>query len=690
MKHLRLLFLPFCLYLSGAIFTQAFAQSNLPIGSASYLTLEEAVGAIPVEASAGIDSMAIKFNSTRNASFTRSAAAKSSDSRLAFGHDHINGYVSFDLDNPTDQTALSGSAWNTYGGDCVNGILYTYDEDGNFRLYESATGTLIKQIDDAWDEFMSGMAYDYSTGTMYGVKRLDLFTIDMATGVPTKVADITGIATEFLLTLAIDLDGNMYGIEVNINTNSNFYSINKTTGVCTVIGNTGVRVNYAQSMNFDHNDGTLYWCHCFNLSNAGFRTIDVATGATTLIADWNKEITSFHVEFEVEEEVITPPFVAVTDITDVPETTIAGKALELTATVNPADATNQDIVWTVKDDGGINAKVTGSDFYADKVGKAVVTATITGGIAEGEDYTQDFEIEVNKPEVTKTEYINTEKPTIFFGTINCGSEQFNYSYNITDGTVSLNGGEFKPMDDVLEINWTDIKAVAKHYFPGISIMREDFYDLSQLISHEPTYELVISFEYKDGKITEKEIFIETIVTELINDSRSELFGELPVKSIYYNISIETSTGGAVHADTYTSMKKETVTLNIRPDEDYELMKIVVHQKDDTKVGLTLSGSGDVRTFIMPDFDVVVAVHFKYAGVTTGIDKTSQAKALKAWVQDGILHIDGLTAGKAWSVHSITGLLIHQSIAGNDKAEISLPARGVYIVKSGKETLKVMN
>ena len=217
----------------------------------------------------------------------------------AYGHNNYGspaGYVTFDLDAPNTQTALVGSTWGVYGGDCVEGVLYTYTENGTFRMYESATGSLISEIPGAWTSFMSDMAYDYTTNTMYGSKELTLYTINLATGVPTPAATISGHGGTNTLCLAIDLDGNAYCIPGNT-TATSFYSINKTSGVCTLIGPTGAAASYAQCMNFDHNTGILYWCQIVDASNMGLRTINVATGTSTLVSAWGKEMLCFHVEY---------------------------------------------------------------------------------------------------------------------------------------------------------------------------------------------------------------------------------------------------------------------------------------------------------------------------------------------------------------------------------------------------------
>jgi alpha-tubulin suppressor-like RCC1 family protein len=88
-------------------------------------------------------------------------------------------------------------------------------------------------------------------------------------------------------------------------------------------------------------------------------------------------------------------FVPVTSITDVPATTTAGTPLFLTGTVNPGNATNQDIVWIIKDAGHTGAEITGNMLYATAPGTVTVTATIENGFAIDTDYTEDFGILVH-------------------------------------------------------------------------------------------------------------------------------------------------------------------------------------------------------------------------------------------------------------------------------------------------------
>ena len=103
----------------------------------------------------------------------------------------------------------------------------------------------------------------------------------------------------------------------------------------------------------------------------------------------------YAVTVTAEFEPSAPAFVAVANIINVPSKAEVGKALTLSATVMPNNATNQQIIWTVKDDGGTGAAIQGGALVTVNPGVAVVTATIASGAAPGVDYAQDFTITVS-------------------------------------------------------------------------------------------------------------------------------------------------------------------------------------------------------------------------------------------------------------------------------------------------------
>ena len=89
------------------------------------------------------------------------------------------------------------------------------------------------------------------------------------------------------------------------------------------------------------------------------------------------------------------PFVAVTNITNVPTTATAGEDLTLTGTVSPDDATNQTITWSVKDAGTTGAVIDEDTLSTNAAGTVKVTATVENGASATTNFAKDFDITVN-------------------------------------------------------------------------------------------------------------------------------------------------------------------------------------------------------------------------------------------------------------------------------------------------------
>ncbi|MCL2067227.1 MAG: hypothetical protein FWG99_07150 [Treponema sp.] len=135
-------------------------------------------------------------------------------------------------------------------------------------------------------------------------------------------------------------------------------------------------------------------------------------------------------------------FVAVTSINDVPTTAIAGTPLNLTGTVLPVNATNQNIIWSVSplDDGSTGASITGNSLNTTSEGTTTIRATITDGSAVG-DYIQDFYVIVIIVPVNNISgipsYMTAGTPLILNGT----ASPFNATYkNIIWSVSPLDNG----------------------------------------------------------------------------------------------------------------------------------------------------------------------------------------------------------------------------------------------------------
>src|SRR6185295_1867669 len=134
----------------------------------------------------------------------------------------------------------------------------------------------------------SGLKFDPTSTTVYisviAGGASSLWTLDTQTGVATQVGcTITGL----LIDIAIDNSGQMYGHEIVAD---QLLSINKTTGVATVVGPTGQNANFAQGMDFDPSDNTLYAFLIRPDATAAICTVNLQTGAFTPVTVITEEL----------------------------------------------------------------------------------------------------------------------------------------------------------------------------------------------------------------------------------------------------------------------------------------------------------------------------------------------------------------------------------------------------------------
>ena len=121
-----------------------------------------------------------------------------------------------------------------------------------------------------------------------------------------------------------------------------------------------------------------------------------ATGKVTVLATIRNG-KSNNTDYTVGIPVTIAAFVPVTSITGVPPTGYIGRSLSLTGTVNPSNATNKTISWSVDNAGTTNASITGNTLTASALGTVTVKATITNGASETSDYTQTSAITITEP-----------------------------------------------------------------------------------------------------------------------------------------------------------------------------------------------------------------------------------------------------------------------------------------------------
>jgi hypothetical protein len=111
-----------------------------------------------------------------------------------------------------------------------------------------------------------------------------LYSLNLTTGAATLIGPMTGPpADNIVIDISMNCSGRMIAHEI---ATDSFYDVNTATGAMTLIGPHGLAANFAQGMDFDNQDGTLY---AFIYTGAGtnrFGSVNLTTGAfTTLVQD---------------------------------------------------------------------------------------------------------------------------------------------------------------------------------------------------------------------------------------------------------------------------------------------------------------------------------------------------------------------------------------------------------------------
>lgn len=120
---------------------------------------------------------------------------------------------------------------------------------------------------------VTGLAYDSSTGTLYGASfDKQLLTIDISTGAGTVVGSL---GSRIVLGLSFDSSGTLYGI----NQDDDLITINTSTGASSIVGSVGFTSSIG-SLAYDPITETLYGADAFSDQLV---SINASTGAGTPI-----------------------------------------------------------------------------------------------------------------------------------------------------------------------------------------------------------------------------------------------------------------------------------------------------------------------------------------------------------------------------------------------------------------------
>ena len=176
-------------------------------------------------------------------------------------------FVSLSTDAPGTYASSSTVSYTAYAGDFAQGDdqhMYIIDHDESLlKKLNIETGAL--ESIGATLQF-ADLACDKTSGVMYASNYeepvSELYTINLTTGAATKVGTM---GDGIMVSIACDGEGNLWGL----NLDDNIYSIDKTNGQMTLVGNSGFDPNYAQSMAWDPATDLVYLAAYNNASSAG-------------------------------------------------------------------------------------------------------------------------------------------------------------------------------------------------------------------------------------------------------------------------------------------------------------------------------------------------------------------------------------------------------------------------------------
>jgi len=207
-------------------------------------------------------------------------------------------WSSWDVSAPGNFRLIASTGDPKYfaGDFAPDGSFYVLDYFSNQLVQiDSSNGaiTVIGSSQPMGFETWSGLTYDLTSSTLYAastdISRSTLYSVDQESGTTTVIGELTGMPG--CIDISADNNGQLWGYEILADT---WHSIDKTTGVATLIGPIGFDANFAQGMDFDPATNVCYMGAYNNSVGQGeLRTVDVTTGATTLVGAFpGQEVTA--------------------------------------------------------------------------------------------------------------------------------------------------------------------------------------------------------------------------------------------------------------------------------------------------------------------------------------------------------------------------------------------------------------
>ena len=322
---------------------------------------------------------------------------------VAFRYDaggYTGSWVAFSEGVARNETGLFPAGVDMVAAEYVNGLVFAQDNAGNLYGIEYADmlansvdleQTFITRLENVYQDF----AYNYSDGKLYalstyddgGMPTTELFTINLRGSYYDEEEWVEYTAYQedwaasrggvYGLGLAIDSDGSVYILGPNWDAaaedtteTAHLWKASMETmwgstylGAFQEVGDTGMGMDYLQSMAFDHNTGELYWAQFYPRSFLAMETnlikLNTETAEAEIVGELSYETSAMFAPLTAETAA-KPEFANVPDFdkTVLPTPMLSmhnltmgvGNTQQLTITLDPWYAENREMVWSSSDE----------------------------------------------------------------------------------------------------------------------------------------------------------------------------------------------------------------------------------------------------------------------------------------------------------------------------------------------------
>jgi len=172
-----------------------------------------------------------------------------------------------------------GGSGNFLAGACFVPPCYIYfSEYGTGIIYALDILTLEFHGLGGGGSGLNGLDYDDESGYLYAVDSYGLYQINITTGEQTYIG---GWGSGYMMITIAIYNGICYGLDL---ITDSIYIIDLDSAELTLVGSTGLNLNYAQDMGFDKDNGILYLA-AYTITGQ-FYQVNITTGECTLLGNF--------------------------------------------------------------------------------------------------------------------------------------------------------------------------------------------------------------------------------------------------------------------------------------------------------------------------------------------------------------------------------------------------------------------